>query len=292
MFARHWSEALTCTEDAMDRLAEDQTLGIDMLGYNPYTMLADLRAGSLNLLGRTAEALQWFEKALQRARDDHDLLMLGVVCADYGANFSIVGDAQVALERARQGAEIGEKVGGATTRMHAYAQLGSAYLRVGSYAEAVTSSERSRAIARESHAAFEIEPLAAAYLAEGYAHTAEPERALRTAEEAVAGARQHAPGMEPFAQLALVRVLLQTQGLAARSAIEEALEELSQTIEQMGLKTLNSLVSLERAELARLAGDEAARQRELRDAHRLFLEIGAPIRAAEVAKELGLPATS
>jgi hypothetical protein len=28
-------------------------------------------------------------------------------------------------------------------------------------------------------------------------------------------------------------------------------------------------------------------QRELREAHRLFLEIGAPIRAEQVAKELG-----
>jgi hypothetical protein len=37
---------------------------------------------------------------------------------------------------------------------------------------------------------------------------------------------------------------------------------------------------IERAELARLAHDEATRQRELREAHRLFREIGAPIRAA------------
>jgi hypothetical protein len=36
-----------------------------------------------------------------------------------------------------------------------------------------------------------------------------------------------------------------------------------------------------------LTGDETARQRELREAHRLFTEIGAPIRAAEVAKDLG-----
>lgn len=43
----------------------------------------------------------------------------------------------------------------------------------------------------------------------------------------------------------------------------------------------------ERAELARLTGDEATRERELREAHRLFTEIGAPLRAAEVAKELG-----
>jgi len=43
-----------------------------------------------------------------------------------------------------------------------------------------------------------------------------------------------------------------------------------------------------RAELARLTGDESARERELREAHRLFTEIGAPIRAAEVAKKIGL----
>jgi hypothetical protein len=44
---------------------------------------------------------------------------------------------------------------------------------------------------------------------------------------------------------------------------------------------------VERAELARLVGDEAQRERELREAHQLFTEIGAPVRAAEVAKEFG-----
>jgi hypothetical protein len=44
--------------------------------------------------------------------------------------------------------------------------------------------------------------------------------------------------------------------------------------------------------LAPLYGDEATCERELREAHRLFLEIGAPIRAAEVAKELGLATAS
>jgi hypothetical protein len=51
-------------------------------------------------------------------------------------------------------------------------------------------------------------------------------------------------------------------------------------------------VYLERAELARLAGDEAARQRELFEAHRLFTEMGATIRAAELATELGTTAAS
>jgi len=35
-----------------------------------------------------------------------------------------------------------------------------------------------------------------------------------------------------------------------------------------------------------LAGDKSTCERELREAHRLFLEIGAPIRAEQAAKEL------
>jgi hypothetical protein len=40
-------------------------------------------------------------------------------------------------------------------------------------------------------------------------------------------------------------------------------------------------------ELARLLGDSATRERELREAHRLLTEMGAPIRAEQVARELG-----
>jgi hypothetical protein len=39
------------------------------------------------------------------------------------------------------------------------------------------------------------------------------------------------------------------------------------------------------AEVARLAGDEATHQRELREAHRLFTEMGATMRAEEAARD-------
>jgi hypothetical protein len=52
-----------------------------------------------------------------------------------------------------------------------------------------------------------------------------------------------------------------------------------------GAKSYENFLCVERAELAGQRGDEATRQRELREAH-LFLEIGAPIRAEEVAREL------
>ena len=45
-------------------------------------------------------------------------------------------------------------------------------------------------------------------------------------------------------------------------------------------------VHLARADLARVAGNEATRRRELSEAHRLFIEMGATARAEQVAQEL------
>jgi hypothetical protein len=46
-------------------------------------------------------------------------------------------------------------------------------------------------------------------------------------------------------------------------------------------------VRLVRAELAQLLGDEAERRRELNEAHRLFLEMGATGHTDRVKRELG-----
>jgi tetratricopeptide (TPR) repeat protein len=99
------------------------------------------------------------------------------------------------------------------TRVFAYGQLGRAYIAVGSYVEAVTSLERSREIARASHIAFEMEPTATAVLAKAYAYVGETDRALRTAEETLEGARQRSVGPVPYVLLELARVLLRTNGL-------------------------------------------------------------------------------
>ena len=49
----------------------------------------------------------------------------------------------------------------------------------------------------------------------------------------------------------------------------------------------NRIPHLERAELARLTGDETSCKHALREAHRLFVEIGATARAEQVAREIG-----
>ena len=59
----------------------------------------------------------------------------------------------------------------------------------------------------------------------------------------------------------------------------------------MEARSEEPLVHVELGELARLTGDDAGRERELREAHRLFAEIGADRYAAALARELSAPPT-
>jgi hypothetical protein len=57
----------------------------------------------------------------------------------------------------------------------------------------------------------------------------------------------------------------------------------------MEARSEEPLVHVELGELARLTGDHAGRERELREAQRLFAEIGAERRAAALSRELSVP---
>src|SRR5262249_36946366 len=129
-----------------------------------------------------------------------------------------------------------------------------------------------------------IASMAAAYLGLG-----DYEKALALAEESIAGGRERGTRFREFsALLTRARVFRKTEGVEAVEKIEATLAEAAAWLEMSGAKSYEPFLHVERAELARLTGDEATRERELREAHRLFTEIGAPIRAGEVAKELGL----
>jgi hypothetical protein len=118
-------------------------------------------------------------------------------------------------------------------------------------------------------------------------------KALALAEEALTlNDRLGTRLLEFSALLNRMRALREIKGMQAKKDIKAALAEADAWLEMSGAKSYEPFLCVERAELARLVGDEATRERELHEAHRLFTEIGAPIRAAEVAKELGLATAS
>jgi adenylate cyclase len=274
------SEAIIRAEELLQEAGEDRSLDVWLVRY--------IQAINLGLVGRWPEAVAWFHREIHRTREDQQLELLGWTCSEYAGLCSFLGDTQVALDHARQGAEIAEKVGNPAMRAFAYSYLGCAYLRVRSYPEAVTALELARAIVQESRTAIEVEQQIVSGLAEAYLGTGDPTRALRAAKEAVQLVRQRARLFEPDVQFTLAYVLLRAKGLESQSTIEAALGGALRSSREMGMKIWEPFICLERAELALLGGEDTIRQRELREAHRLFIEMGAPIRAAEVAKELGL----
>jgi len=78
------------------------------------------------------------------------------------------------------------------------------------------------------------------------------------------------------------------EGTEALQTIETLLEEVSQLIDQTGAERWRPHLHVERAELCRAREKTEAARRELTEAHRLFVEMGATGHAERLARELGL----
>jgi tetratricopeptide (TPR) repeat protein len=199
----------------------------------------------------------------------------------------VTGEATPALAHGRETVNYAERTGSQLTRIYAYRALGLANVLNGARHDALEALGTALTIARERRLSVQeggvLAVMAAAHLALG-----DRAKALALADEAIAvGGRRGTRLWEFWALLTRIRALRELRGIQATSEIEAALAEADAWLEMSGAKSYEPFLHVERAELARLTGDEAARQRELREAHRLFLQIGAPIRAEQVALELG-----
>jgi hypothetical protein len=137
----------------------------------------------------------------------------------------------------------------------------------------------------------EVDPWRLAVLGESYLGLGDAPRARRLVEQGLDLA--HARGqllIETFVSMALARVLLGSAGAVARTEIETALARALELARDTDTKAFEPLVHVELAELARQSGDETERERGLREAHRLFTEIGATGHAERLAAELAIAA--
>ena len=173
-------------------------------------------------------------------------------------------------------------------RVFAYLNLGLANVLNGAWHDALAALGTASTIARERRlSVFEggvLALMAAAHLGLG-----DRARCLTLAEEGIAVSRRSGARLWEFsALLTRIRALRETQGLQATREIEAVLVEAAAWLEMSGAKSYEPFLHLERAELARLTGDDASRERALREAHRLFVEMGATARADDLARQLGI----
>jgi predicted ATPase/class 3 adenylate cyclase len=278
-----------------DRLLAVTEEGIEILGgaaaaeanpspLNPYHMLLSYRGWALAVSGRFGEARVAFERALELTTERRELVFASGIHYFWTFLEGRRGSASGALAHARQSVEYAERVGAPLGLVFAYQVLGWAHLVNGQLEEARTSLEHALAISPGSHAQ---NVMALANLAEVCAGLGDYARAREAAAEAVAIADREGVRHASI-QISLARVLRSADGLAAEREIEPALDRALELIEETGSRVFMPEVHEERAELARLRGDDTTRERELREAHRLYTEMGATGHAERLARELGL----
>ena len=183
-------------------------------------------------------------------------------------------------------------MGNAYARTQAYSCLALAHVSHEEWDEAVEAGEQSLAISRERRTGLQFLPWTMATLGEAYLARGDGSRARTTAEDAVALARErHLRLLEPITLLSLARVLLASEGARARAEVKASLSRALVLAKEMEARSEEPLVHVELAELARAIGDDAGREEELREAHRLFAEIGADRHKAALARELSTSPT-
>ncbi len=280
-------QAYDLSEELLRKTPDDLRIGADINGFAPFLFLQALQglyAGYLYDLKRGERAVKDALELATLNRGDVEILCWGRFWL--GDLAELGGDAEAALQFTREGLEIAEQLAAPFHRSWARINLARTHLLRNEWSDAKRCSEEALAIAREQHAALELEARAVATLAEAQLGGGDFRQAQQTAREAVDTAERRGTFFwEIFARLALARALLAADGTSARDVVVEHLTRAGALIERAGAKALEPFLRVELAKLARLNGDEPAHRKELREAHRLFVAIGAPLRAQQIERE-------
>jgi tetratricopeptide (TPR) repeat protein len=198
------------------------------------------------------------------------------------------GDVRGATDAARRVVETADVARLARNFALAREAVGLAHLGQQKWEEAVSAFEAGLAVCREHGIRLDLEARQLACLAEAHLGRGDAPTALATAGKAREIGRSRGQQLgELDAEIVRARALLRLGDPDAADAAETALAAAAALVERTGAGSRAPLLHLARAELAAARSDLAARERELREAHRLLTEMGAPIRAEQVAKELG-----
>jgi tetratricopeptide (TPR) repeat protein len=257
-------------------------------GGSPVVWAFGYRGWILTEMGRLDEAGESLRKCEKETRRLGMTEIQSWTETHLTSNRAWVGDVRGALSHARRAVDAAEKVGSNLARVWAHDRLGVALALDGEWDLAVEQIDLALRTARETQTWLTIEAEILAHLAEAHLGSGDPQQAQLRAVEAIdTGRRRQTPIWEAQAHLTLARVLLSRAGEKARGEIESALESCLSLVAQTQARVYEPHVHEVRAGLADLLGDEATRERECRDAHRLFAEMGATGHAKRMMRELG-----
>jgi tetratricopeptide (TPR) repeat protein len=277
-------EAVAMGRDG-DELGRDCPQLANESGLSPYGLLLVQLGNALAHVGQPADSARELERAMALARERRDTGLVPFVHVCQVTACDLVGEAEQALAHARRGVETAEVSGSSWLRALSQSALGHAYVTNGLFGEATEVLTAVMAGLGEDVALVESDT--AALLAEAALGSGDVERALVMAETAIERARRmHRPLAEIRATLACARALLAREPDDA-GRVAAVLDAAAALVERTGARALAPFVHVERARWAERRGDRARGEREVAEARRLFAEVGAPRRAAELGGGAG-----
>jgi tetratricopeptide (TPR) repeat protein len=286
-------EALTVADGSLVLARANPEAGMDVLGIVPHVFFLVVRGEALMDMGRLDESASTLERGAELARELQAGELLGWIHCDLAEVLARRGDMRAALDHASRALQLAETVGTSFSQLAARHTLGWVHVHDEQWRAAADSLGRALAVVRETRTGVPLEPLILAGLSRARLGLGDGAGARVAAEEAIAAAeRLGMRAYEIIGRLALAHALTATEGLAAPRAVNDALDRATALVEETGARSWEPWIRIERAALERRRGDEVARQRELREAHRLFTEMGATARAEQAARELGSSAES
>ena len=277
--------AVDAADEALSLVGDDARMGADIIGYSPLVASLGLSAVPVVLMGRLGEAERRLQKALRLSHEEAAPETLSWLSYALVILAELRGDPVEAMRAGQQCFEQAERSGSRFDAVAGRCYLGQAQVAAGEWRAAVESLESAAALSREQTVALDIVgmtswALPTAYLGLGDIDRA---RARARADAAVELCRaQRARVSLCRAHLARAAVA-HADPKAERGQAETDLDACEQLVGETGALSLQPLIHEARAALA----GGAARERCLREAYRLFAEMGATGHVERLARELG-----
>jgi adenylate cyclase len=286
-------EAIRLAEEIPEVAAGDLELGLDLVGYSVLAWSWLARGLFYAYRGRLDDArdCQHETEKLARAGDVGESLVWMRMNHTTVGNMAGERDER-ALEEIRRSAfealELAEQMGSPFSQVLGHLIMTMAQALHGDWDDAVRASETALRISKEHQTGLDRETEILSLLAEARVGAGDLRSARAAAEEGVRCARERGQlYFEAMNHLARARILRCAQGADARDEIERSLDRALELVEETNGRSLEPQIIEERARLAGLLGDSAACERGLRDAQRLYVEIGATGHAERLTEELG-----
>jgi tetratricopeptide (TPR) repeat protein len=269
-------------------IGDDTEIGLQTVGYPVLTWALGYLGVIKAQLGMLREGRRVLDEAVRigrsRGHGEPTTWALGELCwVD-----ELTGEFDETLGRTQQALEYAERAQSPYAQNVAYQTMGHAHLLRGEPRQALELMERAHEFRCERGTGRYAWPADMADLAAANLAVCNISRARILLEEALAFAERGGAWLRG-ARVYLVRaqMLRESEGPSARDQIEATLARAEALIREKGARAWTPFVCEERARLAQCLGNHDAAEQHLREAHRLFTEMGATGHVERLARELG-----